>query len=56
MIDQNGAWPHARNFMDARGLRKVYESPGLTAAGEGAVERVLTLAEAAFMDKPGKVA
>ncbi len=42
--------------MDARGLRKGYESPGLPAAGEGAVGRVLMLVEVAFMDKLSKVA
>lgn len=42
--------------MDARGLRKGYESPGLSAAGEGAVGRVLMLVEVAFMDKLSKVA
>lgn len=42
--------------MDARGLRKGYESPGLPATGEGAVGRVLMLVEVAFMDKLSKVA
>lgn len=46
----------AQNLMDARGLRKGYESPGLPAAGEGAIGRVLMLVEVAFMDKLGKVA
>lgn len=42
--------------MDARSLLKGNESPGLAAAGEGAVGRVLTLAEAAFMNKHGRAA
>ena len=42
--------------MGARSLLKSYESPGLAAAGEGAVERVLTLVEVAFIDMLGKVA
>lgn len=42
--------------MGARSLLKSYESPGLAAAGEGAVGRVLMLVEVAFMDKLSKVA
>lgn len=42
--------------MDARSLRKGYESPGLPAAGEGSVERVSMVVEVAFLDKLGKVA
>lgn len=42
--------------MDARGLRKGYETPGLPATGEGAIEHVLTPVEVAFIDKLGKVA
>lgn len=42
--------------MDVRSLRKGYESPGLPAAGEGAVGRAPTLVGVAFMDKLGKVA
>lgn len=39
-----------------RSLRKGYGSLGLPAAGEGAVERVLTLVEVAFMNKHGGAA
>lgn len=55
-LDQNDAWSHAQSLTDARSLWKGYKSPGLPAAGEEAIERVLTLVEVAFMDKLGKVA
>lgn len=32
-LDQNDAWPHGQNLMDARSLWKGYKSPGLSAAG-----------------------
>lgn len=55
-LDQSDALPYAQNLMDVRSLRKGYESPGLPAAGEGAVGRAPTLVGVAFMDKLGKVA
>lgn len=55
-FDQNDAWSHAQSLTDARSMWKGYKSPGLPAAGEEAIERVLTLVEVAFMDMLGKVA
>ena len=55
-LDQSDALPYAQVLMDVRSLRKGYESPGLPAAGEGAVGRAPTLVGVAFMDKLGKVA
>lgn len=55
-LDQSDALPYAQNLMDVRSLWKGYESPGLPAAGEGAVGRAPTLVGVAFMDKLGKVA
>lgn len=55
-LDRNDAWLRARNFMGRPQPAEGQRVARVAAAGEGAVGRVLTLAEAAFMNKHGRAA